>query len=159
MNLLSRVQQSFGFTHNEIKVILFLSLTFLIGLGVRWYKSVQTAPDVAQQFDYSETDKQFLEHSRKAAELFSESSREHPDEDSRKKQATLKPHGININTADKQQLMRLPGIGEEYAKRIIAYRDDNGPFSSAEDLINVMGIGKQRLDRLRPYITTGTHDH
>jgi competence ComEA-like helix-hairpin-helix protein len=155
MNLLSRVQQSFGFTRNEIKVILFLSLTFFIGLSIRWYKSARTAPDVAQQFDYSESDKQFLEHSRKAADLLAQSTGGHPDEHPRKNPATLKPHSININTADKQQLMQLPGIGEEFAERIIMYRDDNGPFSAAAELINVKGIGRQRLEHLQPYITIG----
>ena len=60
---------------------------------------------------------------------------------------------VNINRANKQQLMALPGIGEVIAQRIIDYRNANGPFSSVDQLINVKGIGEKRLETLRPYAT------
>ena len=62
---------------------------------------------------------------------------------------------ININTADLEQLQRLPGIGEVLAQRIIAYRDKNGPFKSISELTNVEGIGLERLDKIMDYITLG----
>lgn len=61
--------------------------------------------------------------------------------------------GININTATKEELMLLPGIGEVYAERIIAYRQKNGPFATIEELDGVSGIGEKRLDAIRDYIT------
>lgn len=48
---------------------------------------------------------------------------------------------VNINTADVQQLTTLPGIGENKANQIIAYRNTNGAFSSIEDIKQVSGIG------------------
>ena len=60
---------------------------------------------------------------------------------------------VNINKANKQQLMALPGIGETLAQRIIDYRSANGPFSSVDQLINIKGIGEKRLETLRPYAT------
>ncbi|WP_314584659.1 ComEA family DNA-binding protein [Paenibacillus terrigena] len=51
------------------------------------------------------------------------------------------PGFIHINTATKEQLMELPGIGESKAKAIIAYREQHGKFSSIEGLRNVKGIG------------------
>lgn len=60
---------------------------------------------------------------------------------------------VNINKANKQQLMALPGIGETLAQRIIDYRNANGPFSSVDQLINIKGIGEKRLETLRPYAT------
>lgn len=52
---------------------------------------------------------------------------------------------ININTADAETLQKLPGIGEVLALRIIAYRTENGPFSSVRDLQKVDGIGAGKL--------------
>lgn len=60
---------------------------------------------------------------------------------------------ININTATKEELMTLPGIGEVLAKNIIAYREANGPFTSPGDLLNIDGIGEKRLDAIYDLIT------
>lgn len=62
---------------------------------------------------------------------------------------------ININTATSHQLQMLPDIGEVLAERIIEYRTQNGPFSTIEDLVLVKGIGDQRMEELRQYITVG----
>lgn len=53
---------------------------------------------------------------------------------------------VNINTATKDQLMTLKGVGEAYADRIIEYRDKNGPFQTPEDLLKVKGIGEKTLE-------------
>lgn len=56
---------------------------------------------------------------------------------------------VNINTADIDDLTQLKGIGPAIAKRIIEYRNANGPFKSVDDLIQVKGIGKAKLKGLR----------
>lgn len=71
------------------------------------------------------------------------------DRDSLSLQATEK---ININTAGADELETLPGIGAVYAGRIISYREEHGPFKSLEELVKVKGIGKKRLDKLKPFI-------
>lgn len=68
-----------------------------------------------------------------------------------KKEPAVKKR-INVNTADVEQLATLPGIGPAYAKNIIEYRRQNGPFTTFEELINVEGIGKKRLAKLKPFI-------
>jgi competence protein ComEA len=60
---------------------------------------------------------------------------------------------VNINTATLDQLETLPGIGPVLGQRIVDYRQQHGPFRSVEDLLNVSGIGDQRLADLRPMIT------
>jgi competence protein ComEA len=62
---------------------------------------------------------------------------------------------ININTASAEELDKLPGIGLTTAQRIIAYRTDNGPFASIEDIINVAGIGTATYDEIKDLITVG----
>lgn len=60
---------------------------------------------------------------------------------------------VNINTADKERLCTLPGIGETRAEAIIAYREKNGDFRSGEEIMQVSGIKQSAYDKLRDYIT------
>ena len=60
---------------------------------------------------------------------------------------------VNINTASKDELMGLPGIGGSKEDAIIAYRDSNGGFSAPEDIKNVKGIGDSTYESLKDYIT------
>ena len=59
---------------------------------------------------------------------------------------------VNINTASKDQLMTLKGIGDKVADRIIEYRKAN-PFKTIEDLMNVKGIGQKKFDKIKAQIT------
>ncbi|MBQ9313447.1 MAG: helix-hairpin-helix domain-containing protein [Clostridia bacterium] len=60
---------------------------------------------------------------------------------------------VNINTASKEKLMTLNGIGEGTAEKIVKYRQDNGYFNSVEDLKNVSGIGENKFNGLKDDIT------
>lgn len=62
---------------------------------------------------------------------------------------------ISINQAEKEEFMALPGIGDVLAERIVAYREKNGSFSAMEELLNVEGIGKKRLEEIMDFITLG----
>ena len=62
---------------------------------------------------------------------------------------------ININTATKEELMTLDGIGEIFAERIIEYREKNGGFLSVDELKNVQGIGDKRFNSIEDKITIG----
>lgn len=58
----------------------------------------------------------------------------------------------NLNTATKDELMMLPGIGEVSAERIIEARESISPFSYIEDLMNVKGIGDKKFEAVRDLI-------
>jgi competence protein ComEA len=60
---------------------------------------------------------------------------------------------VNLNTADVTALATLPGIGPTLAQRIVDYRLLNGPFSRAEDLTRVVGIGDATLSKIRSFVT------
>ncbi|MDX1584080.1 MAG: helix-hairpin-helix domain-containing protein, partial [Thermoanaerobaculia bacterium] len=59
---------------------------------------------------------------------------------------------ININTASVEQLMLLPRIGEKTASQIVAWREQNGAFKKATDILQVKGIGDKSFELLKPYI-------
>lgn len=62
---------------------------------------------------------------------------------------------IDVNTAMVEELMLLPGIGEERAKAIVRHRVKNGPFTSVEELSDVEGIGAGILERIIDQVTIG----
>jgi competence protein ComEA len=64
------------------------------------------------------------------------------------------PGRININSADPNELDSLPGIGPSIAQRICTYRDEHGPFSQTEDIMNVSGIGPATFAKIQDLITT-----
>lgn len=59
---------------------------------------------------------------------------------------------ININKATETELETLPGIGASLASRIIEYREQNGKFSSIEDIKNVSGIGESKYNNIKDFI-------
>lgn len=66
---------------------------------------------------------------------------------------THPPQKISLNHADVWLIAALPGIGQGKAQAIVNYRNQHGPFRRIEDLLNVEGIGKTTLERIRDLIT------
>jgi len=128
-------------------MVIFLVMTFIVGAGIRLYEAYLAPSSVGQtktKYNYSEADSEF--HKRSAALpqiLGSDSS----------KFEAFQPARLNLNTATKEDLMLLPGVGEATAERIILHRQDNGPFQRTEDLRKVKGIGEKKFQKIKPYIT------
>jgi len=60
---------------------------------------------------------------------------------------------VNINTATKEELESIKGVGPSKAKAIIDYRTKNGPFKTTDDLNNVPGFGDKSTAKIKPSIT------
>ena len=59
---------------------------------------------------------------------------------------------VNINSATKEQLKTLTGIGDATAQKIIDYRNEKGNFNSIEDIKNVSGIGENKYEKIKSKI-------
>lgn len=59
---------------------------------------------------------------------------------------------ININDATVEVFAILPGLNQSLAEKIVAYRNEHGPFDSVDELRNVNGIGEKKLNAIRKYI-------
>lgn len=59
---------------------------------------------------------------------------------------------MDLNTATREELMLLPGVGDKTAGRILEKRAKTGGFKSIEDLMTIKGIGEKKFDRLKPYV-------
>lgn len=60
---------------------------------------------------------------------------------------------LNINTASKEELMTLSGIGESKATQILSYRESNGKFHAIEDIMKISGIKEGVFNKIKDYIT------
>ena len=61
-------------------------------------------------------------------------------------------HTININQANSEMLVALPGIGPKLASNIIQYRQQHGDYHKLSDLVRVRGIGPKKADQIKSYI-------
>lgn len=60
---------------------------------------------------------------------------------------------VNLNQASADQLIALKGIGPKMAERIIAYRQEHGPFKTVDQLVQVKGIGNMKFQKLKDQVT------
>jgi len=115
-----------GFTRREIGVLLFLIIGFVVGLGVWMYREHwEPLPQISEEIEEKrQTDEEEIE---------------------RKIQ-------VSLNQATQKELETIPGIGPMIAKRIVLYREQWGDFHSIDELVNVQGIGKKTIEKMKPYL-------
>ena len=64
-----------------------------------------------------------------------------------------RPQRVDLNRATAADFVQLPGVGPVLARRMVDYRKSVGRFHAVEDLRAVKGIGKKKLERLKPLVT------
>jgi len=138
------------FTKREKHVILFLVCTLILGYGVKLYQGSHLYDDFKP---VASIEKESFEKKARLAYDTSKRKGLNSSESSTENDSKLQIEIININTAEKQNLVKLPKIGPVTAERIIRFRDDYGPFKSFDDLLKVKGIGPKTLEKLKPQIT------
>jgi competence ComEA-like helix-hairpin-helix protein len=112
-----------------------LGAAFVLGLGVRVVQEVRGRA-VSFPLTVVENDAEMLGLKRQADSIIAV-------------RAAEAEAPIGINTATAADFERLNGIGKVLAARIVAYREEHGPFTSLEELTNVSGIGPKRLAAMR----------
>jgi competence protein ComEA len=72
---------------------------------------------------------------------------------SRVHEPSIAEGSIDLNSASADDLQALPGIGPVLAERIVAFREENGAFTSVDELADVAGVTERELDAWLPYLT------
>ncbi|UCB57698.1 MAG: helix-hairpin-helix domain-containing protein [Candidatus Omnitrophota bacterium] len=115
-------------TRQEKIILIFLTLSFMSGLGVAGYKK----------------SRQKLELNFKPYEAASVQLADKVDR---------QDEPVNINSLKPNELTSLPGIGEKLARRIADYRQRHGPFENKEELMRVDGIGQKKFEQIKNRIS------
>ncbi len=162
--MFDKLSGKIGFTVTEIKVLLFLTAVFTAGLLYRAYNTDYERPDY-KNFDYTSEERLFeqsddakdKETAGLSDDKYIDSKQEVLDFNTsnfHKKEAEKLPgeKTININTVGIEDLVRLPGIGEKTAQKIIDFRINKGRFANLEELMQVKGIGKTRFNNIEKFL-------
>ena len=137
-------------TRQEILVIQFLVGFFLLGTAIHLYRSCHEKSPAMQERQASQPDAEFKALAR---QMDSVPAGERQTEQTASAAKVIPAGKINLNTAGKDELMRLTGIGPTIAERIILYREDVHSFRKVEDLLGVKGIGEITLERIKDEVT------
>jgi competence protein ComEA len=125
---------------DDRRAALLLACLALAGAGVRHFLSpTPTSPpgDVQLQSAATSRPSGLRETARRSAQLA---------------RPLLPGEKIDIDKADVSEITRLPRVGPALAQRIVAWRNEHGPFGSLARLDSVPGIGAKLLDAIRPFV-------
>ncbi len=164
--MLKKLSRKIGFTETEIKVILFLAVGFLIGFGIKAYND--NSKTEYKYYDYTQEDSLFNYYNNRAEKNLNDEKNRKEDKlvDSKEevldfssrnfnKKKSLPPteeKSINLNKADLETLIRLPGIGQITAQKIIDLRSQKSKFENLEELMEVKGIGKVKFNKIKKFL-------
>ncbi|MCK5741384.1 MAG: helix-hairpin-helix domain-containing protein [Chlorobi bacterium] len=152
----TKLQNLFAVTKHELTFVIILLVGLILALiinlstGPGTLDNPETAVSVQNSLD-SLALVQNIDLSK--AELSSKDSLYKSKNTTRAKSkiSTLPLSPVNINTAPKSELIRIPQVGPKTAEKIIEYRQDN-VFYEAEDLLYIKGIGLKKLMKIKPFV-------
>lgn len=142
----------FGFTQNESAVVVFLSAVIITGSVLNELHSTGSTPPRDIREVYADADSAFAHRAAQSGAADSVAPVAASAKDAAAGPTQALP-SVALNTATAQQLTALPGVGPATAAKIIAYREEHGPFRSPADLMNVKGIGRKKYEDIRQFIT------
>lgn len=163
--MFEKISKKIGFTETEIVVILFLAALFIIGFV--YVEFLKDNDDKGQIYvDYSGQDSLFALYSNINSETITEDSSQVSNLEIKKQVlelsdtfkyikkdiASLTEKSIDINSAGIDDLIRLPGIGEKTADKIIELRTEKGKFNQLEELMEVKGIGEVKFNKIKKFL-------
>lgn len=150
--MLQKISLMIGFTQTEIKVLLFLFVMFFVGFAYSLFIAEEKVE--LKVVDYSVQDSLFSDIivADKKAKTISEKENREQNQKIKTTDKISANEKININKANANDLMRLPGIGMRTAENIINRRKEIGRFTSLNQLLTVKGIGETRLENIKKFI-------
>ena len=162
--MFEKLSKKIGFTETETAVILFLTGLFILGFVYVEFIKNDTAE--YKHVDYTKQDSLFAYYSN----INPEFDLDDPRLDSnleikrqvlelsdtfayvKKDLSFLTEKSINLNTAGINELVKLPGIGEKTAEKIIQLRSERGKFKRLEELLDVRGIGEVKFNKIKKFL-------
>jgi competence ComEA-like helix-hairpin-helix protein len=136
------------YTRPQLRLLVALAATLLVGLGVReWRAGFPALADRLERFDRDERPADAGPEALAAGR---------PAGAARPRPAPETP--LDLNRAGVAELARLPGVGPSLARRIVQERERAGDFDSPEALRRVYGLGPRKLDALRGLVAAGRPD-
>ncbi len=120
----------FNLTRNEKGIIVFLAASIILGYGLIYFQKLNSKPPPASRTSDFYQEKNSPRSNRSDKAIFV----------------------IDINKADSRDLVRLPGIGQILAQRIIDYRSRNGAFKRLEEIKDVSGIGDKKFEQIKEFL-------
>lgn len=163
-NFFSKVQNFFGVTRSELIMSFLILGGLLLGLPARYYLSgsasqIRSEQDLAFTLDsIAEADRtSFISTDYENAPIEELASgdtiiaKETFFPVAKKEIEPNKPLLVNINTASRVELARLPGVGDKTAQKIIKYREKSA-FASPGDIMKIKGIGPKKFEKMKAFI-------